>query len=130
LHAAYLILYVEDQELSSELYSAVLGYPPRLNVPGMTEFELTGGSVLGLMPIAGIKRLLGSALPDPQAAIGGPKAELYLLVDDPEQYLERAISAGAQLLSPLQVRNWGHSAGYCLDPDGHVIAFARPAGDA
>jgi predicted enzyme related to lactoylglutathione lyase len=129
LQTAYFILYVEDQELSTELYSTILSCPPRLDVPGMTEFELTGGSVLGLMPITGIKRLLGDALPDPQAASGVPRAELYLLVGDPEQYLERAVTAGAQLLSPLQDRNWGHSAGYCLDPDGHVIAFARPTGE-
>ena len=34
----------------------------RLDVPGMTEYELARGAVLGLMPEAGIRRLLGERL--------------------------------------------------------------------
>ena len=34
---------------------------------------------------------------------------------------------GAIELSPLTRRPWGDDAAYCLDPDGHVVAFAtRP----
>jgi hypothetical protein len=25
-------------------------------------------------------------------------------------------------------RDWGHDAGYALDPDGHVLAFANVTG--
>jgi len=67
----------------------------------MTEFALGTGIVLGLMPETGIRSLLGSALPDPAAGRGIPRAELYLVVDD---------------------------AAACLDPDGHIVAFAvRPS---
>jgi len=106
----------------------VLAAAPRLNVPGMTEFDLPGGAVLGLMPIEGIRRLLGETLPDPAAAAGIPRAELYLLVDDPKDVHARALAAGAQELSPIISRDWGHEAGYVLDQDGHVIAFARDSG--
>ena len=125
MHSAHLILYVADQDQSAAFYETVLAQKPRLHVPGMTEFELPGGAVLGLMPNAGIKRLLGEALPDPEAAQGIPRAELYLLVDEPEAWLQRAVGAGARLLSEVQARNWGDSAGYCLDADGHVLAFAK-----
>ena len=120
----YFILYVSDQAASTVFYAAVLADQPRLNVPGMTEFALPGGAVLGLMPESGIRKLLGPALPDPSAARGTPRAELYLLVDQPAVYLERALASGATLLSPLQPRDWGHLAAYCLDIDGHVLAFA------
>jgi hypothetical protein len=103
---------------------------PNLNVPGMTQFGLPGGSKLGLMPAAGIKRLLGESLPDPHAAAGVPRAELYLLVDEPSAFLRRAVNAGATLLSSVQPRDWGDSAGYCLDLDGHVLAFAERLGSA
>ena len=43
----------------------ILYVAPVLNVPGMTEFRLNEETVLGLMPSAGIKRLLGDKLPDP-----------------------------------------------------------------
>jgi hypothetical protein len=94
----------------------------------MTEFELPGGSILGLMPEDGIQRLLGGSLPELRRARGVPRSELYLVVDDPRTFHERAVEAGATELSAVQLRDWGHRAGYSLDPDGHVIAFAG-AGD-
>jgi catechol 2,3-dioxygenase-like lactoylglutathione lyase family enzyme len=121
---SHFILYVTDQVRSASFYSDVLATNPRLDVPGMTEFELPGGAILGLMPINGIRGLLGDALPDPSAADGIPRAELYLLVAAPDVLHARALAAGARELSPLLPRSWGHSAAYSLAPDGHVLAFA------
>jgi len=125
---AHFILYVADQGRSTAFYRAVLAREPRLDVPGMTEFELGPGAVLGLMPEAGIRRLLGAALPDPAQASGIPRAELYLVVADAAAAHRRALAAGARELSPIQARDWGHRVGYSLDPDGHVLAFAEVAG--
>jgi len=122
---AHFILYTANQDASTSFYSRVLTIEPRLHVPGMTEFELPGGAVLGLMPITGIKRLLGDALPDPAATAGTPRAELYLVVEDARLFHGRALSAGARELSPVLSRDWGHAAGYSLDPDGYVLAFAQ-----
>ena len=117
------ILYVRDQERARAFYEATLGVAPRLHVPGMTEFALPGGGVLGLMPEAGIRRLLPN-LPDPVLGRGVPRAETYLVVAAPQAFLARAVAAGATELSPVRPRGWGDDAGYCLDPDGHVLAFA------
>jgi uncharacterized glyoxalase superfamily protein PhnB len=121
---AHFILYVANQTTATDFYATVLATKPRLNVPGMTEFELSGGVVLGLMPEASIRSLLGAGLPDPSYAHGTPRAELYLLVNDPVSYFNRALAAGAQQLSPLLPRSWGDVAAYCLDLDSHVLAFA------
>ena len=123
---AHFILYVADQALSTEFYRQVLAMPPALHVPGMTEFRLGPDSVLGLMPAAGIVRLLGGALPDPAAAGGIPRCELYLVVAEPAACHARALAGGARELSPLMMRDWGHAVAYSLDPDGHVLAFASP----
>jgi catechol 2,3-dioxygenase-like lactoylglutathione lyase family enzyme len=120
---SHLILYVADQARSTQFYQSVLG-APRLDVPGMSEFDLPGGAVLGLMPEAGIRRLLGPVLPDPAAAQGIPRAELYLLVANATELHQRALAAGAIELSPLSLRDWGHRVAYALDADGHVLAFA------
>jgi catechol 2,3-dioxygenase-like lactoylglutathione lyase family enzyme len=124
-----LILFVADQVRSRDFYRAVLEAEPRLDVPGMTEFALPGGAVLGLMPEAGIRRLLGEVLPDPARASGVPRAELYLVVLDPARFHERALAAGARELSPLAPRDWGTEVAYALDPDGHVLAFALGRSD-
>ncbi|MCR9247483.1 MAG: glyoxalase [bacterium] len=126
--AAHFILYVADQQRSTAFYSAVLAASPRLNVPGMTEFELPGGAVLGLMPEQGIRRLLGARLPDPASARGVPRAELYLVVANAAACHARALTAGAVELSPIQKRDWGHDVGYSLDLDGHVLAIASADG--
>lgn len=124
---AHFILYVSDQERSTAFYSDVLGEVPTLNVPGMTEFRLEDSTVLGLMPETGIVKLLGPAIVHPALARGVPRAEVYLVVENPAAFYARAIAAGARELSPLALRDWGHTAAYCLDPDGHVLAFATSA---
>jgi uncharacterized protein len=121
---AHFILYVRDQSSAASFWSAALDRSPRLDVPGMTEFDLGGGAVLGLMPEAGIGRLLGV---DATAGRGGPRAELYLHVPDAQVAFDRAVGAGAEPLSPPALRGWGDIAAYCRCPDGHILAFAAPA---
>ncbi len=122
---ALFILYVHDQDTSTAFYAAVLARAPSLHEPGMTEFALGPGATLGLMPAAGIRRLLGDGLPDPAAAAGIPRAEIYLVVPDAAAHHHRALAAGARELSPLLPRDWGQRVAYSLDPDGHVLAVAE-----
>ncbi len=121
----HFILYVHDQPRSAEFYARVLDCQPSLNVPGMTEFTLSESCVLGLIPEAGIKRLLGDRLPDPARAGGIPRSEIYLRVENASAFHRRALEAGATELSELAVRDWGDPVSYCLDLDGHVLAFAE-----
>ena len=120
----HFILYVSDQKRSTAFYSAVLGKAPTSNVPGMTEFSLADETVLGLMPETGIANLLGKAIVHPAMARGIPRSEVYLVVENPAAFYARAIQTGGRELSRLALRDWGHRAAYCLDPDGHVLAFA------
>lgn len=123
---AHFILYVADQQRSTEFYSTTLEKGPTLEVPGMTEFSLGNETVLGLMPEDGIVRLLGPRITHPSAARGVPRSELYLIVQYAAAFHARAVEAGAFELSPMTPRDWGHSVGYSLDPDGHILAFATP----
>ncbi|MEI6091263.1 MAG: VOC family protein [bacterium] len=123
-----IILYVENQELSTEFYSKLFRQEPDLFVPGMTEFNLAENVTLGLMPSKGIVRLLGDKIKNPDLANGIPRAELYLSVDDLPAEYDNAIACGAILLSEIEPRDWGDDACYFADPDGHVIAFAKAKG--
>lgn len=122
---AHFISFVSDQARSTEFYSSTLGQVPTLNVPGMTEFSLSEETVLGLMPDAGIVRLLGSVITHPSKSRRAHGSELYLVVQDAVSFHARAIAAGARELSPLTPRDWGHFVAYSLDPDGHLLAFAE-----
>jgi len=124
----HVILYVRDQAAATAFWQSVLGRSPDLDVPGMTEFALGTQVVLGLMPEAGIRSLLGPSLPDPAAGRGIPRAEVYLVRDDAAACHARALAAGATELSALARRSWGDVVAYSLDPDGHVVAFATRPG--
>lgn len=120
------ILYCKDQQRSKVFYSAILGLKPSLDVPGMTEFQLTETVKLGLMPEAGIAKILDGHTPDPASGNGIPRCELYVLVEDVSTSYEQALAAGAKPVSPPTPRDWGHTVGYVADPDGHILALARP----
>jgi uncharacterized glyoxalase superfamily protein PhnB len=119
------ILYVSDQEESKHFYEELLSLKPSLHVPGMTEFQLSETSKLGLMPENGVAKILGNNIPHPNTGNGIPRCELYLKVKNAENYIQRGIQLGAKMISPLQSRDWGDKAGYIADKDGHIIAFAE-----
>jgi catechol 2,3-dioxygenase-like lactoylglutathione lyase family enzyme len=120
-----IILYVADQQRSTSFYEIVLNQKPVLNVPGMSEFLLNEQIKLGLMPEKGIAKIITPHTQHPELGNGIPRCELYLIVGDPEQALIAAVIAGAKELSKAAPRDWGDTVAYCLDPDGHVIAFAK-----
>lgn len=124
IRANQFILYVADQAGSTAFYRTLLRREPLLNVPGMTEFELSPGVKLGLMPEQGIARIICGPLPHPATAQGVPRCELYWLVDDLDAAMQQARAAGALEVSSAADRDWGHRAAYFADPDGNVLAVA------
>lgn len=122
---SHLIFFVSDQDKSTSFYEAILGFMPRLNVSGMTEFQINEGSILGLMPETGIKKLLGNKITDPSLVRGVPRAELYLITRNAEGIYRRAVEIKAPILSPFEKRSWGHVTAYFADPDGHIIAVTE-----
>lgn len=122
---SHTIIYVNDQEASTNFYSTLLNQKPTLHVPGMTEFILTDNSVLGLMPANGIKKLLKDKIEHPKKIDNHPRAELYLIVEDIDEYINRADKMNVNLLDGLKLRDWGHRVIYYEDIDGYIIAFAE-----
>ncbi|MFC5269746.1 VOC family protein [Adhaeribacter terreus] len=119
------ILYVADQSRSKTFYANVLQQTPTLDVPGMTEFDLSETCKLGLMPENGIAKILGEHLPHPASGNGIPRCELYLFKENAAEVCERAVKNGGKMISTVQPRDWGHTVGYVTDPDGHVLALAE-----
>jgi uncharacterized protein len=120
----YFILYVHDQQASRAFFEGVLGHPPTLDVPGMTEFTVAENTVIGLMPERGIARLLD--LEVGEVSRGSIRGEIYLVVAQPEEYHRRALAGGAKELGAMAPRDWGDQVAYSLEPNGYVLAFACP----
>lgn len=120
------ILAVDDLARASAFYRAVLGWDVVVDVPVYLELAGPGGIRLGVYRTEGFARNVG-VVPAGAAPGAISRCELYLRCDDPAAVIERAIAAGARLLSPLAPRDWGDLAGYVADPDGNVVVFARSA---
>ena len=121
---AHFVLYVADQAIARDFYASVLDAKPVLDVPGMTEFQINSETKLGLMPEAGIAKIISPQMPHPEKGSGIPRCELYLFPDDPEKCIQRALDAGAKLIDAFMPRNWGHTVAYLADFDGHILAIA------
>ena len=124
MESAAFILYVSDQQQSTEFYEKTLGIAPSLNVPGMTEFSFSETVKLGLMPESGIAKIIVPKMPHPRIGNGIPRCELYLKVNNPKEYLERGIHMGGKIINAMQSRDWGDTVGYISDLDGNILAFA------
>jgi len=99
------ILYVNNQEESSDFYQKIFRSLPDLNVLGMTEFVISDNCKLGLMPNKGIAKILSDKTPHPDNGIGIPRCELYLYVDDIQLEFENAKNCGAKLISTIKDRD-------------------------
>jgi len=120
---AQFILYVKNQQKSTDFYSKLLEIEPSLFVAGMTEFQLNKQTKLGLMPNNGIAKLLPKYIKQPELGAFIPRCELYLEVDNVATNYQRALDLGATPINEPQQRDWGDYVGYVMDLDGHIVAF-------
>jgi uncharacterized glyoxalase superfamily protein PhnB len=119
------ILYVSDQQKSKDFYQQLLNIKPSIDVPGMTEFKLKEGVKLGLMPETGIAKILQDKTVHPSEGQGIPRCELYLVLENAQEFIDHGIQLGGKEVSKLNTRDWGDKVGYISDLDGHIIAFAE-----
>jgi len=51
---------------------------------------------------------------------GSSPVVIYLYLDNVDTVVERAVSAGAKILTPLEDQFWGDLMAWIVDPSGHV----------
>jgi len=116
---------VADLARSSAFYEALGWERCSSSMEGVIIWFDTSGSYLGLFPW---DELAADALltAGPRGPFGG--ITMAMNVEEPEMVepmLDAAVAAGATLLKPSTVMDWGGVSGYFADPDGHPweIAF-------
>lgn len=122
---ALIILAVGDLPRSLRFYREAFGWPQRVDMPVYAEFDLPDGLRLGLYERETFGLNIGRAPFSPPAG-ELTATELYLYAEDAPALVRRLEAAGARRLSPLSARDWGDEAAYLADPDGNVLAVARP----
>ncbi len=125
----YTILYVADVAASLDLYERAFGQRRRfLHESGQYAELETGATTLAFAS----NDLAGSNLPGvvraPDVGIPPPTFEVCFVTEDVPRAFERAVSEGAEAVTPPQTKPWGQDVAYVRDPDGHLVEIASPAG--
>jgi PhnB protein len=63
------------------------------------------------------------------ASIGASPVSLYLYIADVDRVVERAVSAGAKILKPIEDQFYGDRSGFIQDPFGHLWGVATHVED-
>ena len=113
---------------AAEWYAEALGAEERGRLP------LPGGKLMyAEMWFGGSAIMVADEFPEmgvlsPQS-VGGTSVTLNLFTGDVDALWERAVGAGAEVLSPLQEAFWGDRHGQITDPFGHRWGLAQHVRD-
>jgi catechol 2,3-dioxygenase-like lactoylglutathione lyase family enzyme len=125
VRSVIVILACDDVARSREFYVRAFGWKVGADFPVYVEMEAATGVRVGLYLREGFAKNTGEP-PAPRPARGTTASEIYLYVDDVTAAFARLLAAGGRPLSRPAPRVWGDEAGYVADPDGNVVAVARP----
>lgn len=125
----YTIVYVADVAASLEFFERAFGLKRRFlhESGGYGELD-TGATTLSFAQHDTARGNLGH---DYVAADGSAQPlgmEVGLLTNDVAAACERAVAAGATLLSAPVVKPWGQTVAYVRCPDGTLVELCTPVG--
>lgn len=108
-----------------DFYVAAFGaeeIPPRMTMPDGTVAHAE-------LRIEGTRFMLGDEWPDgptrSPANVGGSTAALFVYTDDVDALWDRALSAGAEVVYPLEDQFYGDRSGRVKDPFGHTWGLGQ-----
>jgi lactoylglutathione lyase len=127
----YTILYVSDVPASLEFYERALGQRRRFVHESGQYAELDSGDTalafaaheLAAANLPGVYRPEEPRSPR-------PVFEVCFVTSDVQSAFDRAITEGAEAVTPPQTKPWGQDVAYVRDPDGNLVEIASPAGPA
>lgn len=120
----YVILYVPDVAAALGFYEAAFGLMRRMLHEGGDYAEVETGETVLAFSAHDLIRSLGKT--PGQADAERPIFEIALETLDVAAAVERAMSAGARLISPPTEQPWGQTIAYVSGPDGHLVELCTP----
>lgn len=126
---AYTIAYVADVETSLDFFERAFGLKRRFVAPGGGYGELETGATA--LAFANHETARGSLGQDYVAADRSDQplgVEVGLVTTDVAGACDRAVKAGAKLLTPPTVKPWGQTVAYVRCPDGVLVELCTAMG--
>jgi catechol 2,3-dioxygenase-like lactoylglutathione lyase family enzyme len=128
----YTILYVSDVAASLDFYERALGQRRRFVHESGQYAELdTGETALAFAAHElAAANLPGVYRPERRRSGGQAAFEVCFVTTDVQGAFDRAVTEGAEAVTPPQTKPWGQDVAYVRDPDGYLVELASPAGGA
>lgn len=119
----------EDAPAAIEWLGKAFGAEPQLVVPGEAEGEIAHAQLVidAGMIMLGSAGKHGNDFDELMTTVnecGGRNTQtVYVVVPDPKAHHDRAVAAGAEVVLPLEAKDYGGSGYTCRDLEGHVWSF-------
>jgi PhnB protein len=121
--AVTVMLTVSDVKAAAGFYQKAFGFEKRGMMNGPD-----GKPLHGELRLRDTTLMLGPEAPARGArsakTMGGSPATLYLLVENADKTVAKAVKAGGQAIGPVADMFWGDRCGMVSDPDGNVWMVA------
>ena len=127
LSRIHFILDSKDLSKSKMFYSLLFDTQPIVEDNNIVEFEIVPGFILGLQSIELKDKLFDRDIFNRYRNTSNAASELYIECENAEAMHQKALSLGCLELSPFSKREWDHYAGYSINHDGHILAYAKPS---
>jgi len=117
------LLSVRNGARALDFYKAAFGAGEVFRV------DAPSGAVVATLSIAGAEFWVADESPEHQnfspESLGGGSVRMILTVPDPDAMFERAVAAGARVITPVK-NDYGWRLGRVVDPFGHHWEIGRP----
>ena len=117
------MLTVTDVKAAAAFYQKAFGFAKRgiMNGPD-------GKAMHAELTLRGTTLMLGPEMPQMGSrsakSVGASPATLYVLTDDADKVVAKAVKLGATSKGPVMDMFWGDRVGHVIDPDGYAWAVA------
>ncbi|HSW07161.1 VOC family protein [Aquabacterium sp.] len=126
---AYTIVYVREVAASLKFFEEAFGLAPRFLHPSGAYGELeTGGTALAFAQHATARDSLGRDYVPADSSAAPLGMEIGLVTANVAAACDRAITAGALLLTEPTVKPWGQTVAYLRAPDGTLVELCTAMG--
>lgn len=109
---------------------AVEFYKSALGAVELFRIESPDGAVVAQLSVGASNFWLADESPEHKnfspESLGGSTVRMVLVEDDPDAAFERAVAAGAAVVSPVEDQPYGWRVGRVVDPFGHHWEIGKP----
>lgn len=122
----YVIIYVADPRETVDFYTRAFGLEPGFVHPAGDYAEMVTGETKLAFSAISLMQSLGKAVAE--GPVERPSFEIAFEVEDVAVAVERAVEAGAVLISPPAVMDWGQTIAYVRAPEGTLVEICTAVG--